>query len=676
MEIVTYAQNTPTVVNSNAFEFAIEYKSERTFKLLNELRVCEYSVSQSLDCSGVNMWLNGTIAGSTVITDTDGRQCCDFDTFGVYTRYEIENTEGNLFFLMNNAAQSDEKLLFERTSIPIVPNEVAVLYAFHLDDTELVIDGDSTRITLTVNNVDHSNNPDFDHSACNNKDLTMATIELSGCTLNLDAQTVPGKYEYLMPSVDYERCSSSVTTRDGQILYNSTIDLPDNDAQCYYFQPGNDIQPITVIIEQDSITDATQETTSLGVTVTEITTERCLPYEDYVLAHARIVYTVRYKFNGTDVNLINTPFLNDVTNPLTTLSKSCTDHECLFVLKSTQCEPIYTDSTDSGCVFDRNDVYLLNELSVNEVGNPYSPISYTHIIEPLDTITETTTYPLADCTTPDYLEFVNVTDQYNYQLNIQNVATADWSLTQPSILDVFQELVLQLEIIDGPVFTNQDLQLVSIKMQVEGTNGDILSTVNFRSQDKKAMMVFSGSKYYKDAHFCRHYDAGACNPFYDTSTSRSNPYVVSTLVSRLDEICQLTGDNSKMDFFSFLFPTWVKRIDSSGLRLNFQVVAKLQVCSTISNDSAGLPGNIQRDQGNVKIDYINAISTFVINVKEDTTVSPTKSPTKSTTVSPTKNDEDDDGMTAGVIAIIVIVILGFGSGFALMIIRKHKKVKK
>jgi len=665
MEIVTYASNAPTVSNAQSFEFAVQYKTETPFELLNEIRICEYSTLQNLNCTGVKMWLDGVMADSTVVLDENSRQCCNFDTFGVFTRANIENTEGNLFFLMDkmfdsgparrrNLQQEEQKFIFQRITEPVVPNEVAILYAFRLDDTELVIDGDNTRITLSVNEVDHSNNPDFDHSACDSRDITMGTIELSGCTLTLDAQTVPGKYEYLMPSVDYERCSSSVTTQNGQILYNSTIDLPDNNAPCYYFEPGNDIQPITVIIEQDSITDATQETTALGLSITDITTERCLPYEDYVLAHAKIVYTVRYKFNGTDVNLINTPFLNTVTNPMTTESKTCSANECIFVFKSTQCEPIYIADDGTGCVFERNDVYMLNELSVVEVGNPYSPISYTHIIDPLDTNTETTTYPLADCTTPDYLEFVNVTDQYNYELKIENVATADWTV-QEDILDFFQELVLRLRIIDGPAFTNQDLQINTVQFTIsDGLTDNDYTTVTFRLNDKKALMQFSGSKYYKDAHFCRHFDPqlSACTPFYDTGTSRSNPFVVSTLVNRLDDICQRTVDDTKTDFFSFLFPTWVKRIDTSSLKLFIRVTARLQVCSSISSD----PAHRKLEQQKIKLNYLVASQSFDFLADGVTpTNSPTKTPTNSPTASPPTAStvaEDEEGLSPLVIGII------------------------
>jgi len=679
MEIIPYSVNAATVVQSQSYEFVMEYQTETPFQLLNEIRVCEYSTAQTLSCEGVKMWLDGVIASSVVVTDSDGRQCCDFDTFGVFTRANIENTEGNLFFLMNNAypgparrrqLQEVQNLVFERTNDPIVPNEVAILYAFHLDDTELVIDGDNTRITLSVNDVDHSNNPDFNHSACDNKDLTMATIELSGCTLTLDAQTVPGKYEYLMPSVDYERCSSSVTTVDGQILYNSTIDLPDNDGQCYYFEPGNDIQPITVIIEQDSITDATQETTALGISVTNITTERCLPYEDYVLAHAKIVYTVRYKFNGTDVNLINTPFLNSVTNPVTTVSKTCTDNECIFVLKSSQCEPIYIADDGTGCVFDRNDVYLLNELSVTEVGNPYSPISYTHIVDPLDTNTETITYPLSHCTTPDYLQFVNVTDQYNYEVNIENVATADWTI-QEDIVDLFQELVVRLRIIDGPAFTNQDLQINTVKLTVvDGVGGAELSQFTFRLNDKVALMSFSGSEFYEDAHFCRYFDNDACTPFYDTATSRSNPFVVSTLAPRLDDICQRTVDDTKTDFFSFLFPTWLERVDTSSLVLNIEVTARLQVCNSISND--GRPRKLQQETQ--KLQYLTTSKVFELNSiqNNENTTTPTISPSSSPTVPVTVAETEEDKLSNGEIAGITIGVLSCVGAIVFAVAYKQK----
>lgn len=667
MEIVTYSTNAATVSGGSSYEYVIKYVSENPFELLNEIRVCEYQTSQTLDCSNVKMWLDGTVANSSVVTDGDGRQCCDFDTFGVFTRPNIQNTYDNLFFLMDGAVADGEKVVFERTNTPIVPDDIAILYAFHLHNTTLSVSGDNTVFTLEVHDVDHSNNPDFNHIGCDDKATTMASIDLNGCTLFLNSQPTSNTFEYLLPSTDYEQCATSVEEVGDFIFYNSTIDLPDAIGSCYYFQPGNDIQPVTIKVEHTTETIITLDATNLGVTVTDISTERCLPYEDYVLAHAKIIYTVRYKFNGTDVNLNGTPYLNVVSNPVTVESKTCTANECVFVLKTTQCERIYTADDGSGCVFDRNDVYLLHDLHVTEVGNPYSPVSYVHTIDPLDTTTETQSFPAADCYTPDYLEFEDVTDQYNYVLKSDNLPSPNWA-SPATLLDFFEEVVLQLSITDGPTFTGQDLQIHTVEFLVKnGVVNQDMTKLTFRLNDKLAHMGFSQNPFYKDAHFCRYFDNGSCEPFYDVSTSRTNPFVSSTIVSRLGEVCQTGIDDTKTDHFSLYFPYWVERIDTSTLNLQIKVTATLKVCSVISANP--LRGNNFNSR---VVKYITAngdmsLTTLNVNVTDI----PTTSPTTSTTTSPTKQDSDElsSGAIAGISVGSVVAVLAF---ITLIIVRRRK----
>ena len=660
MEIVTYTPTNDTKVNDSLYDFVIKYNTESPFELLNEIRICEYEASANLTCSEVKMWLNGTVASSDIVIDTDGRQCCNFDTFGVFSRIDIRATEDRLFFLLNNAIESDQMITFERIVEPIVPEEVAILYAFRLSNTTLEIDGDNTRITLTVDEVDHSTNPDFNHTGCNDRDATMSTITLSGCTLSLDSQNVTGQYSYLMPSLEYERCAESVTIDGEYILYNSTIDLPDNDGECYYFEPGNDIQPITVKIEQESETEITQETTALGITIANITTERCLPYESYVLAHAQIVYDLVYRFNGTNVDLIDIPYLNDVSNPVQIVSKICIPNECTFRLRTSQCERIYIADDDLGCVFERNDVYVLYNISVDEQGNPFSPTNYRHDVAPLDTNTETRYFPLADCSTPDYLKYLDVTDQYNYELDIENLPAPDW-FTQEDIIDFFEEIILRLRITDGPEFTDQDLQMTSVKFSIfDGVNKNLLSRVTFRLQDKIALMKFSGNPYFSDAHFCRYFQVGQCKPFYSTHT---NPFVTSTVVNRLDEVCQTNIDTTRMDFFSFLFDNWITRIDTSNIIIVVEVIARLQLCTSITNSGRR---NLQTNTNT--IEYIVGKKEFQYN-NDNTTVAPTTSPT------PVATTEETDNTTRNVLIGVLVPLFAilFGCCFWFFIMKKREK---
>ena len=157
-------------------------------------------------------------------------------------------------------------------------------------------------------------------------------------------------------------------------------------------------------------------------------------------------------------------------------------------------------------------------------------------------------------------------------------------------------------------------------------------------------------------YFCRYFDSQltSCTPFYDTSTSRSNPFVVSTLVNRLDDICQRTVDDTKTDFFSFLFPTWVKRIDTSSLKIDIQVTARLQVCSSISAD----PKLRKLQQQKTTLSYLVASQSFSFLADGVTpTNAPTGAPTHSPSVAAAEEEEDDDDDNA--------LALGLGLGIGL-----------
>lgn len=142
-------------------------------------------------------------------------------------------------------------------------------------------------------------------------------------------------------------------------------------------------------------------------------------------------------------------------------------------------------------------------------------------------------------------------------------------------------------------------------------------------------MPFSNNPFYSDAHFCRYYNAGVCSAFYDTSTSRSNPFVVSTLVNRLGDICQTGVDATNIDFFSLLLTNWVERIDTSSLELQMNVTATLKTCTSISSEALSLRGN----DVPVEIKYVSGSTT--IKLENDGSTVPSTSPSKAPSASPT-----------------------------------------
>ena len=658
--IVEYNVRSPTVVNSVPYEFVLRYNREDDFTLQNNFQICAYDNTQAVDCSKTKMWVHGTEADSTLHTNVaDGRKCCKFNPYGVFNRTEIEQARDAMFFLMDGIVQDTEKLIIERLAEVVVPDDISKLFAFHLADTDVVIEGDNAAIYLTVEDVDHSANTDFDHTGCDTEAQTMASVQIGGCTVNLDSTPVAGQYKYLLPSADYELCSQSKYNLNGEVTYDTAVELPNTVGSCHYFQPGNDYQPLSIKIQETTITDLVFNTINIGVEVTNIATERCLPYESYVLAHSRLVYTLVYTINGTDVDFSGTPYLNSPTNPLNTVSKSCVGDKCTFVLKSSSCERIYTDITDTGCVFDRNDEYKLYDISVNEVGNPFSPSApLPHNIPEFDTDTELVIFPLADCFTPDYLTFVNVTDAFDFELKAKNIlgGLIDWTAPMDT-LDFFREIVLRLIITDAGAFSTSDLQIEKVQFTIS-SGSVVLSKLQFDRGDKAALMQFVDTEYFSDGHFCRFYDAGSktCSAFYDTSSSRTNSYVASTLVNRLDDICQKNVDETNMDFFSLLFPTWLGRINTKGLNIAARVTATLRDCTTITARRLGAVRH--SGEAPVEVKYLETGYDTVLNFEGLPGETQAPAPATQETVEGILNSSNALVGLVSFIVVLVVILMG------------------
>ena len=666
--IVDYNVRPDTVVGGVGYEYVLEYNVEDDFTMQTDFRICEYHTASVVDCSGVQMWLNGTESGSQVIVDVDGRECCHFDTYGVYTRDQLLNARGNLFFLMDGMISDTEKFVIERTTDAVVPVDIAKLFAFRLDAKSLAVVGDNTVISLTIADVDHSTNSDFNHTGCDDIPTTMASINVNGCILPLDSSS-NNDYSYLLPSSRYEECSVSKYNSNGNINYDSVVTLPTTVGSCHYFQPGENIQPIKIVIAETTDTDLVFNAMQIGVEVTDIQTERCLPYDAYVLAHSTLVYTVVYTFNGTDVSLTGTPYLNVPMNTMVVRSKTCVGDKCTFELASTMCERIYTDLTETGCVFDRNDGYVLNGLSVEEVGNPYSPTSIIHTIDTLDTDTELVIFPSSDCFTPDYLTFVNVTDSFNFELKAKNLfsggPTPDWTTPTPFSLDFFSEIVLRLAITDAGAFATSDLQIEKVEFLVKDS-GVTLTKLAFDRSDKASLMKFIDTNYFEDAHFCRFYDGTTktCDPFYDTNTARSNSYVAGTLLGRLDEICQKPVDATNIDFFTLLFTNWLGRINTKSLVIEGKVTATLRDCSSIQ--SRRLLGSARADDDAVEIKYLETGFDAILRFE-----GPTEPIGGSSSTSSTESvAETSKNVAVAALVVIMMVVIGLAVCLALLLSKK------
>ena len=584
-----------TTVNGATYDNVVQYNAEMSWGFVNNFQICEADTTQTLNCGNVQMWLSGASSGnpnvivpSSPVTE-GGFECCIFNTDGLFFNEDILDANSNLFFLFDSATTNgNDVVVMTDLDNPVISADQAQLFLWHLDDeTTMSTTGtDAVEIVLTVDIVDHSNNPDFDNSACDSVDTVMSTIQIGSCTLTRSSKPDVDKHAYILPSTQYEQCSTSTTfTSDNSVLYETSIVLPNQRADgCYHFQPGNDVQPLEIYVSQD-FTDITDEDNLNNVlfTMTSIGTERCLPYQDYILDHAVIIYTMNVIIGGTDITFVNQPYLDSITNPLTTVQIDCQPvaqggSSCEVILKSSQCERIYKNTLDDGCVFDRNDRYIIYGLDIAEVGNPNSAGTTTITIPEFDSQTETKTFNLADCTTPDFITIENVTDFYNAQVQLQNQPSPNWS-TQNPFVTLQEDLTARVYLSDATTFSGLDLQLKIADFKFYDVDTDeLLTSLYFPVQDKIKYMQSSNNLYYYDAHFCRHFDSNSCSRFYENA--RVNNYISTNILSKYAQVCQLAVDDTKQDFFTFSPELWLRNVDKTNVKVVYTLTAKLEVCSS------------------------------------------------------------------------------------------------
>ena len=634
---VTLTADGGTEVGGVVYDQAIQYNAEVTWSFNQNIKVCEISSSYALNCSNTRLWLKGTIVDSYEVVEDSTLECCKFQTYGAFTNAQLIDANENMFLLFKDTLDTNQNVIvmYDDDSY-VVSADDAQLFLYHLEDSTTVTAGtNEIIITLTANEVNHTNNPSFNDTGCDDLDTSLATIDIGGCSIVRDSKPSANEFRYTLQSTLYETCSvTSSFTNSDEIQYETYIQLENEDGNgCFMFQPGNDYQPLDIFLSQDITGGVGEETIqNVGVSVTNITSHRCLPYTDYVLDHAKVRFTLQFVLNGTDITFDGTPYLDQVSNTLSVVSKDCVDQgdyvTCDVILETSQCERIYKNTAETGCVFDKNDRYVIYDLDITETGNDAYNGTKSHNIANIDTIADITTFDLADCTTPDFITLVDVTDTYDGILAIQNIPTADWDT--PAEVTLRDELVMRIGISDALDFSTIDLQIKSIQFTLTDVVEDTeLVQLSFSVQDKLNLMGFSSNNYYEDAHFCRYYnDDESCSRFYKTGTDRTNTFVESTLLGRISDICQTGVDTTRFDFFSFDPDTWLRGITAPVIRVDYTVVAKLEVCNgTIEARRLGELQNVNIHTENVPqyseedtvIQYVELSDQFVIGANENIT---------------------------------------------------------
>lgn len=273
--------------------------------------------------------------------------------------------------------------------------------------------------------------------------------------------------------------------------------------------------------------------------------------------------------------------------------------------------------------------------------------------EEFETGLENARFPGTYCLAPANVIQENVTDSYVGTILVRNLPNPNWSTDAD--VKWYDEIILQLTI-DASELTFAELQLQSVTVTVEDPNnpGVTVAQRTFHKGDKVALEEFQFSKYYEDAHFCTwHNSSNLCPVFYDEDSTRVNAFYFSDIQARIGDICQLTGDTSIKDYFSFLPSNWFASLQLPEISVQFDALATIEFCDGRSERRRMLQGSTITTVNYVQYGSSRNIQTILFTGEGNSTSAPTTPvvPTSApTTAAPATTDDVNIPLIAGLAA--------------------------
>lgn len=668
---LTYPSPTSTILGGVVYDAVYHWVPETGHDLLHSFAV--YTASGTLGtCADSVIWNNG-VSVPFVEETRDGLVMCYAPITEQFERDDLSNP-ASVYLMFKNVVSVGDTLFIDRDySAPIVPAEDAVFYLYELFQTSLSTDATGTIITIDVNNITYTSQ-DFDGiGACNDIPTTMATIDVSGCSLSIaTSDDINGIYTYSLPKTQYESCADTVNGIGNLITYSSTITLPTDVLTCSYFRPGDHQQVINIEFDTSNIGGTVSlNATDLSVQLIDYDLERCEPVSSYVLPNHRAIFTLNVTTGG-DVNpsISSVPYLDTLGNNLQLVSTVCDVHssgtgvECVFVLKSTDCRPSFMNDDDN-CIVERFSENSIFDLDFT-VGSATITVAGTDPGTEYETGLENARFPGVDCLAPANVNQVNVTDSYVGTVLVRNLPNPDW--VTPTAVTMYDEIILEMTI-DASDLTFAELQIQSVTVTVEDPNaqGVAIAQRVFHKADKVALEEFTWNGYHYDAHFCTWHNVdNTCPVFYEVGSDRVNAFFTSDIQSRLGDICQTSGDTSIKDYFSFDPSNWFVSFQLPEVHVKFDILSTVEFCDGRTNRRM-----LQGDVVNIQYVQYNTDRNIrtILYTGTNSTGAPTAAPTVTTSVS---LDDDDTGVNVYLI-VGLSVAAACSCAFFILIAKKKRK---
>ena len=254
VQVDAYPAPSSTVVGGVTYDVVYHWAPEQGHSLTHTFDIYTTDAA-GVSCADSKVWNNG-VEVAFVEEDRSGLSVCVAPISGAFNRDDLLYPT-DVYLLLKNVVAPGAPFFVDRNyDNQIAPKADAVFYLYELFSTSLSTDpATGTTITLNIKDIEYDT-PDFTGvGSCNTMGTTMATIDLSGCTLSaVTADDATGVYTYLLPKADYENCASAVNGNENTIVYASVITLPVHDnAGCFYFRTGDHQQSMNVELDISAI---------------------------------------------------------------------------------------------------------------------------------------------------------------------------------------------------------------------------------------------------------------------------------------------------------------------------------------------------------------------------------------------------------------------------------------
>lgn len=590
-EIVTldYVIQDLTTVDSVDYDYVLKWNGPVDEVITYSFEIYPSNNLHLTTCDNFKVWYNGTIVGSTLYfrgAANDEPYCVVDMQNGVLNDAILNNPENNIFLLFGSETINNNREFYitKNTDLPVISRENMIFYLYDRIATTIATDNAlGTTFTVTVEELTYPTFPEFGGIGnCNTMETVMSSILVAGCSLNIDtSDNINGIYTYFLPKELYYTCSYTSQLNGNNIEFSSELLFDEGTMACKYFRPEVSSQILLIEVPETSmngITPIPRQATEYRLLATFI--ELCDP-ELFPLPQIISMFELNITFDGDFIELSETPYLDSEDNIMEIVNKTCTitptsslKNYCIYNLRSTICRSIIP-SQGGGCTVDRYFTHTIYNMVVREIADAGTGTSFIDDYGPVPTPIGITTFIGEICTMVDDFSESSVNDQYTSVVKVRNRPNPDWDNT-PLFVSFFEPIILEVSLENGGNGTATQLEISNIELIVkDDATGAIINKYHFNRGNKLALLGYSWSPYAKDVHFC----SSSCGQFYDDNANYTTPYITSVLIPQLFDLCQLSGDISSKDYFSFSPNVWLEGLNYPVLSLEINTLAILKQCN-------------------------------------------------------------------------------------------------